>query len=176
MKRNQQTFKLIIAGIFLTLPLLAGCASSDEGARAGSGASESTLTIQDVWARSEDAGQNSAAYLQITNEGDDDDRLVAASVDLAGSTEVHEVVSEDNVMKMQEVDEVEVPAGETVSLEPGGYHVMMFDLSEDLTAGDQFDLVLTFDQAGEITVTAEVRDHSSGNGHGYRDPGQGGLS
>lgn len=175
MKRKQQIYRLAIAGIFLTLPLLAGCASSEEDAQAEAEGSGSTLTIQDVWARSEESGHNSAAYLQITNDSDVDDLLLGASADIAGTIEIHDVVSDNDVMKMQEVDEIPIPAGETVTLEPGGYHVMFFDLTEDLVAGDEFELTLIFDEAGEITVTAEVRNHTPGNGHGYRDPGQGGL-
>ncbi len=173
MKRKQQMFRLTIAGIFLTLPLLGGCASLEREAQDVAEASERTLTIQNVWARSEDAGQNSAVYLEIVNRGEVDDQLIAAETDVAGVTEVHEVVSRDNVMRMQEVEQVEIPAGETVNLEPGGYHLMLFGLVDDLDAGDEFDVSLTFDRAGEITVTAEVRHHTPD--HGYRDPGQGGL-
>ncbi len=175
MKRKRQIIQLVIAGIFLTLPLLAACASSEENVQAGADGSGSTLTIQDVWARSEASGHNSAAYLQIINEGDSNDLLIGAYANIAETTEIHDVVSENDVMKMQEVDEIPIAAGETVSLEPGGFHVMFFDLTHDLTEGDEFELDLIFDRAGEITVTAEVRDHTPGHGHGYRDPGQGGL-
>lgn len=175
MTRKRQMFRMTIAGIFLTLPLLAGCASLEREAQALPDASERTLTIQNVWARSESAGQNSAAYLQISNTGEADDLLITAASDVADSTEVHEVVSRDNVMQMQEVDQIEIPAGETIDLEPGGEHVMLFGLVDDLEAGDEFELTLIFEQAGEISVSAEVRDHMPSNGHGYRDPGPGGL-
>ena len=61
-------------------------------------------------------------------------------------------------MTMQPVDSIELPAGEEVSLEPGGYHIMLLDLVAPLEVGDTFDIVLTFENAGEVTVTAEVRD------------------
>jgi periplasmic copper chaperone A len=173
MARKTQTFRMIIAGIFLTLPLLGGCASLEREAQALPEASDSTLTIQDVWARSEHADQNSAAYLEIVNTGDVDDQLIGAAASVAESTEIHEVISENNVMRMQEVDLIDVPAGETVNLEPGGYHVMLFGLLQDLEVGDAFDLVLTFEHAGEISVSAEVRDHMPK--HGYHDSGQGGI-
>lgn len=175
MRRKRQILQIAVAGMFLTLSLLAGCASSEEDAQAGAGRSDSTLTIQDVWARSEGSGHNSAAYLRIANDGDSDDFLTGASADITDSTEIHEVVSDNDVMKMQEVEEIPIRAGETVTLEPGGYHVMFFDLSDDLIAGQEFELTLYFAEAGEVTVAVEVRDYSPDNGHGYRDPGQGGL-
>jgi periplasmic copper chaperone A len=175
MTYKRQMFRMIIAGIFLTLPLLVGCASLEREAQALPDASERTLTIQDVWARSESPGQNSAAYLQISNSGDDADSLTGAESGVAESTEIHEVISHDNVMQMQEVDQVEIPAGETINLEPGGHHVMLFGLTDDLEVGDEIELTLVFEQAGAISVTAEVRDHVPSHGHSYRAPGQGGL-
>jgi periplasmic copper chaperone A len=176
MKRKRQNFLLVIAGIVLTLSLLTACASLERGVQADSDAdTSSTLTIQDVWARSEDAGHNSAAYLQITNDADQDERLLGAESAIAVSTEIHDVVSRDNVMKMEEVDEISIPAGETVSLEPGGYHVMFFDLTEDLTVGEEIEFTLIFERAGEVTVTAEVREHTPGHGYGQSFSGQGGA-
>jgi copper(I)-binding protein len=61
-------------------------------------------------------------------------------------------------MTMQEVARVEVPAGETVAFEPGGYHVMLIDLAEPLVAGETFEMELTFEKAGTVTVEVEVRD------------------
>jgi copper(I)-binding protein len=61
-------------------------------------------------------------------------------------------------MTMQPVDAVELPAGETVALEPGGYHVMLLDLVEPLEVGDTIEVTLTFESGAEQTVTAEVRE------------------
>ena len=58
---------------------------------------------------------------------------------------------------MQPVDGITIPAGKTVTLEPGGYHIMLEDLPADLAAGSQIRLVLTFEQCGPLNVTAEVR-------------------
>lgn len=60
-------------------------------------------------------------------------------------------------MTMQEVDQIDLPAGEVVSLAPGGYHVMLLDLVTGLAEGDEIEVTLTFEKAGEITVTAPVR-------------------
>ncbi len=62
------------------------------------------------------------------------------------------------MMTMQPVDSVPVPAGETVELKPGGYHVMLLDVQKELVPGDTIEVTLTFELAGEVTVTAEVRE------------------
>ena len=62
------------------------------------------------------------------------------------------------MMEMREVDSIAVPAGETVTLKPGGYHVMLLQLAEPLAAGASIDVTLTFEEAGDVEVVAEVRD------------------
>ena len=62
------------------------------------------------------------------------------------------------MMKMQPVDSVPVPAGETVELKPGGFHVMLLDVQKELVPGDTIEVTLRFELAGEVTVTAEVRE------------------
>ncbi len=63
-----------------------------------------------------------------------------------------------DTMTMREVDSIELPAGEMVELKPGGYHVMLLDLVKPLEVGDEIELTLTFEKAGDRTVTAEVRE------------------
>jgi hypothetical protein len=62
------------------------------------------------------------------------------------------------MMSMKQVDAVPVPAGETVELKPGGYHVMLIGLTKDLSAGDTLDVTLTFEPGGTVDVSAEVRE------------------
>ena len=62
------------------------------------------------------------------------------------------------MMGMREIDALDVPAGETASLEPGGHHLMLLELADDLVPGDSFELTLEFADAGELTVTVEVRE------------------
>lgn len=61
-------------------------------------------------------------------------------------------------MTMQEVESIELRAGETVNLEPGGFHIMLLDLAEPLEVGDTFDVTLDFENADDLIVTVEVRD------------------
>ena len=62
------------------------------------------------------------------------------------------------MMGMQPIARLEIPAGGTVELMPGSYHIMLIDLKQELKAGDKIEITLTFEKAGEVKVTAEVRE------------------
>lgn len=103
-------------------------------------------------------GANSAAYMVIRNTGSEPDKLIAASTDVAKTVELHTVVEEGGMMRMRQVEGgIEIPANGEVVLKPGGFHVMLIGLTRDLNAGDKVQLTLTFEKAGQIPVTAEVR-------------------
>lgn len=98
-----------------------------------------------------------AAWFTITNNGENDDRLVSAESDIAAAVEIHEMAMSDGTMTMSPLpDGLEIPAGETVILEPGGYHIMFIGLTRDLKAGDAFELTLTFEAAGDLEVTVPI--------------------
>ena len=115
----------------------------------------------------------SGGYMIIRNNGSEADRLIAASVDFAGKTQIHEMAMNDNVMVMRPVaGGLEIPAGGEVELKPGGYHVMFMKLGEQLKEGEMRKVRLTFEKAGEIEVEFKVEnveamkkmDHSSHGG------------
>ena len=129
----------------------------------------SDIEITGAWARTSPMmATMGAAYMSIVSM--DGDRLLAAAVDssIAASAEVHEVVPAEGSdtsmpmgtgeMVMREVEAIEIPAGEMVMLMPGGYHVMLIDLVAPLEIGQTFDVVLTFENAGDVVVPVEVRD------------------
>lgn len=98
-----------------------------------------------------------AAYMRITNNGDAADRLVAAETEMADVVEIHEVKMNGGVMQMSPLmDGLEIPAGETVTLEPGGYHIMLIGLTESMLAGEEYTLTLTFEEAGEVELTVPI--------------------
>jgi periplasmic copper chaperone A len=98
-----------------------------------------------------------AAYLTITNNGDTDDRLIAAASDAAQVVEIHDMVVENEVMSMIHLEEgLPVPAGESVVLEPMSLHIMLISLNESLLPDMTFELTLTFEGAGEVTVPVLV--------------------
>jgi uncharacterized protein YcnI len=96
-------------------------------------------------------------YLTISNKGTADDRLVSMSSDVAGSTQVHEMKMDGDVMKMTELpDGLVIPAGGTISLEPGGYHIMFMDLKQAFIEGESVAVTLTFEKAGSVEVQLPV--------------------
>ena len=110
-------------------------------------------------------------FMTITNNGSQDDRLIAASSAVAGKMEIHEMAMEGDVMKMREIEGgIVIPAGETVMLVPGGLHVMFMQLGAQLKEGETHEAVLTFEKAGDVTVTFNVesletiRAHFGGDG------------
>lgn len=123
-----------------------------------SSAGASKPTVSDAWVRVPmGADRPAAGYMTIVG-GDAADALLAASSPIAMDVQVHETTESADGMGMQEVDRVEIPAGATVQLEPGGYHIMfMMPDMEQLAVGDSVEITLTFEGAGEVVVQAEVR-------------------
>ncbi len=146
--------KMYMAGLLLGLLLLAGCTS---GATNGG-----TLEVTNVWGRNSPmAAQNGAFYMTITNNSAANDRLLSAAGEVCGTTELHEMyMKEGDVMGMRPVIEgyIEIPAGESVALQVGGLHVMCIDKKTEFNIGDEIPLLLTFANAGQRTVTAEIKE------------------
>lgn len=96
-------------------------------------------------------------FLVIENHGDTDDRLIAASSPNADLVEIHEMVIENDVMKMGEVEGgLVIPAFETVTLAPGGYHLMFMQVTEPFVEGEMVPVTLTFEVAGEVEIMLPV--------------------
>lgn len=99
-----------------------------------------------------------AAFMRIQNAGADDDVLLGGESDIANVVEIHEMADVAGVMEMRPLsDGLTIAAGGEEALEPGGYHIMLFGLREDLTNGKTYDLTLHFEKAGEVTVPVTVR-------------------
>jgi copper(I)-binding protein len=121
-----------------------------------------------------------AAYMTIQNTGTTADALTGASSAAAKTVEVHETVvlgspspapsdgmgspapsasgDTGGMMGMQPIARLEIPAGGTVELKPGSYHIMLIGLNQELKAGDKIEITLKFEKAGEVKVTAQVRE------------------
>lgn len=96
-------------------------------------------------------------YLTITNKGAADDCLVSVSTPAAGTSQIHEMKMDGDVMKMNELpDGLVIPAGQSVSLAPGGYHLMFMDLTGPLVEGQSITVTLTFEKAGAVEVQLPV--------------------
>ena len=96
-------------------------------------------------------------YVTITNNGQAGDRLVGASAGFAKRVEIHEMIHDNGVMKMrQRSGGIEIPAGETVMLKPGGLHIMFMGLGETMAPGDMRDVTLEFASGHVVSVPAMV--------------------
>ncbi|NEI73791.1 copper uptake system-associated protein [Rhizobium lusitanum] len=96
-------------------------------------------------------------YLTIANAGDSDDRLVAVSSPRAATVQIHEMKMDNDVMIMRELpDGLSIPAGKTVELKPGGYHVMFMKVAEPFLQGQIVRTTLKFEKAGAVEVDFPV--------------------
>ncbi len=155
----------------VAIGLLAACALSV----AGQAYAQDALVIDHPWARATPpAAQVAGGYMTIRNTGDEADRLVSATAEIAGRTAIHEMVVADGVMTMRPLEEgIEIPAGGSVELKPGSFHIMLMDLAHPLVEGKTFEGTLTFENAGDVDVTyaiapigsAAPEEHGDGN-HG----------
>lgn len=97
-----------------------------------------------------------AGYLVIKNTGSADDQLLSASADFAGMVMLHKTVIANNVASMQEVQSIDIPAGQTVTLQPGGFHIMFMNLKSIPQVGTKVPLTLVFQKAGTVIIQADV--------------------
>jgi copper(I)-binding protein len=127
-----------------------------------------SLTITNLWTRATPPGAPSAGgFLTIANKGPDADRLVGAATPLAGMTELHEMKVEDGVMTMRPLaGGIEIPAGGTVALAPGGLHIMFMDLKEPFAEGGEVPVTLTFEKAGKVETFLHVKAVGASEGGG----------
>lgn len=162
----------IAAALVATASLgLAACGSDDDTTTTA--ASTKAVTVTAPWARVTAAEvKTSAAYMTIASK--DGDVLTKASVpaSIAGMAQLHETTTSGESMDgesmdsgstsamkgMKEVSSITIPAGGSVQLKPGGYHIMLMELAKPIAAGDTVPVTLTFEKAGEVTVDAVARE------------------
>ncbi|MFF9550790.1 copper chaperone PCu(A)C [Methylobacterium fujisawaense] len=129
------------------------------------------LKIGHPWSRATPNGAKVAGgYLSVTNTGSEPDTLIGGSFDEAGKVEVHQMSMEGGVMKMAPVEGgLVIKPGETVTLKPGGYHLMFMDLKQQLKKGEIVKGTLSFAKAGAVPVSFTVE------GIAAKEPGQGAM-
>lgn len=157
-----QTNKFISFLAIATLAVsLSGCASTETD-------SAPAIEITDGWVRvsemSAAEGGMTGAFAVLTNTSDKDITLIAGESEVAGLVEVHEVVEAEGEMKMQPIaGGILIPAGQSVTLEPGGLHVMLMKLTRGLVEGEDIALTLKFDGHPDISVSWPTRSSMSGD-------------
>ncbi len=151
----------------LAVLALAGCTSAG---RADLTAAEA-VTVADAWVKAADEGM-SAAFGTLTNTSDGDVTLVSAMSPAAARVELHETVPGDaGEMVMREVESgFVIPAGTTLTLEPGGNHLMLMGLTAALRAGEDVTVALTFSDGSTLDLTGPAKEYSGAN-ESYEDGG-----
>jgi len=151
--------QVVIAACIVT-GVLAGSAAAEHGYRKGD------LDVRHPWTRATPPGaKNAAGYLEIRSSGKGPDRVVGASTPYAERVELHMTVREGDVIRMREVQSFGIPAGQRLTLRPGGQHLMIVGLKRPLAKDERIPLTLRFERAGEIRVELEVQSADSRKPH-----------
>jgi periplasmic copper chaperone A len=138
-------------------------------------AQDTSIQIEQPWSRATPAGAGTGAvYLTVNNKSHDADRLLSASSDVAEKSQIHEMKVVNGIMEMREITGgVPVPAGGSIVLKPGSYHVMLVGLKKPLKAGETISLTLDFEKAGKVSITVPIRAMGAGHddmpGMGHMD-------
>ncbi len=162
---------LAAAAALLATTALTGCTSTTPAADQTQSAideKKAAVAIENGWVRvseySDHTGGMTGVFATITNNTDTDITLVGGSAEIAQMVEVHEVVMSGGAMTMQKKEGgIVIPAGESVTLEPGGLHVMLMDLKQAILDGDQITLTLDFEGADAQTLTLPAKTSAAGD-------------
>ncbi|MEO6197304.1 MAG: copper chaperone PCu(A)C [Dehalococcoidia bacterium] len=166
---SKKRILILMAGLVAVATLAVGGAACNDDEDDGGMASETPtadteeitagdLTITEPFARA--MMDRGAVYFTVANDGEEDDAIVGASADVAATVELHETVTEGASTKMQPVEQIDVLAGGETTLEPGGLHVMLTELTESLAMGDEFTVEIEFERAGTVEFQVEVMSYT----------------
>ena len=128
--------------------LLGGCAAPQE----------EILQVRDAWARPAAQGGNGAIYFVIENHTSQTQEMIGVTADIASAVEMHESRMSGDVMQMHQLDVVSIGRGAEAVFEPGGLHIMLIGLTQDLKTGDEIQITLDFKNYQDIQVTVPVQD------------------
>ena len=129
------------------------------------------VEVSDAWVRATGQGQKATGvFMNLTAQKAT--RLVGVKADLTASAEVHEMKMDKDVMKMQAVKALDLPAGQTVALKPGSYHVMLMDLKAPVAEDSQVVLTLLFEDAAGVKTQKEIKAVAKKMGMGGKDKPQ----
>ncbi len=140
---------------WIAMAMMATCLS--KLSTAARSADDASLQVVGAWARATPSGASvGAAYAEIHAPAGAGDKLLRVTTPAAGRAEIHTHINEDGVMKMRRLEALDVEPGTVVKLEPGGKHLMLFELKAPLTEGETLPLTLTFEKAGDVEVSATI--------------------
>jgi periplasmic copper chaperone A len=142
--------KIRFFGISILMIILAACRPAPD-------VSVNGIEVYKPVATAAKTGEVAGAFMTIKNTAAEADYLLGATCDAADMTQVHETVMDGDVMKMNEVESLEIPAGQMVELKHGSYHIMLMGLKRDLADGQTLTITLKFEKAGDVPVTMTVK-------------------
>jgi len=138
--------KRILMTVIFGALLLSACSAGD-------------IEVHEPWARAALQGENSAVYLMLHNHSNQADELIGVSSEVAEAVEVHlSQMGANGEMQMSPQTSVPLAAGEEVMFQPGGYHIMLVGIKQDLKVGEHFRVVLHFKTHADITVDVAVQE------------------
>jgi|HubBroStandDraft_1064217.scaffolds.fasta_scaffold113719_2 copper(I)-binding protein len=161
--------RLLVAAM-LAVPLAVPLAGSAQQPRV----QQSGIQIDHVWSRAAMAGHTGVVYLTITDTGPAD-TLTGVATPVAAMAGLHETVNDNGVMKMRPVASLPITPGKSVTLAPGGFHIMLMDLKQPLKEGDSFPVTFSFAKAGQVTATATVEKAGAAAVPGMDQGSMGGM-
>jgi periplasmic copper chaperone A len=172
-------FRALAAAAAASLALLTSCgedAAPEATTAEEQPAAEASITVEDGWVRATKGTEDptmTAAFMDINNSSDAEIVLVGGSTSVAGMTQLHEMVMDDKgAMMMQEMDGgLVIEADGHAHLEPGGNHVMLMDLQQELAPGDEVSLTLEFDDGSTQELLLPVKAFTEEEPHYHESEG-----
>lgn len=137
----------------------AACQAENDAGKAASTTAADAIKVENPYARAVPPGQpNSASFMTLVNGSDVDHSVKSASSPVAATVELHTHTNNNGVMEMRQVPQIDVPAKGRTELKPGGLHIMLIGLKQELKVGEKAAVTLTFDDGSTTTVDAPIQD------------------
>ncbi|WP_295891931.1 copper chaperone PCu(A)C [uncultured Vibrio sp.] len=160
-------FSLLVSPFaFISASSASSDANSTHHAAHDMPAGEMNIMAHHSYARATPPGAvNSAVFMHLMNHSKQDQVIVSASTSAAGKVELHDVITEGDVMKMRQISRLVIPAEGMLELRPGGLHIMLFDLKKPLVEDETIDVELTLESGEQYSITAPIKKVMSGMKH-----------
>ncbi len=162
---TRTTQNSLLALTAVALVALTGCSTAASNAPETSApAAGEAVVMEDGWVKAADSGM-SAAFGELENTGSDDVTIVSASTEASSALELHETIENEagEMIMREKTDGFTIEAGDSLSLEPGGNHLMLMDLTDPIAAGDEITFTLTFSDESTYEFTVPAKDYAGAN-------------
>jgi hypothetical protein len=116
------------------------------------------MEVHQAWVRPTAQGENAAVYLTLHNHSTTEDELTGATTTVADIVEIHETTMENDVMQMQRIPSLPIAADEEIIFTPGGLHIMLIDIKQELVLGEHIGITLNFKNHEDIVIEVHIED------------------